>query len=128
MTVRKRISTGDSWESVVGYSRAIRVGSLVEVAGTTAIKDGQIVGKDDPYQQARFILEKIQRALEEAGAKVEHVVRTRIFVTDIAHWQQVAKAHGEFFRDIRPASTMLEVSALVSPEMLVEIEVTAWIE
>jgi enamine deaminase RidA (YjgF/YER057c/UK114 family) len=128
MAERKRISTGDSWESVVGYSRAIRFGSVVEVAGTTAVKDGQVVAKGDPYGQTRFILEKIQGALKEAGASLEHVVRTRIFVTDIAHWQQVGKAHGEFFRDIRPASTMVEVSGLVNPEMLVEIEVTAVVD
>ena len=125
MAERKRISTGDPWESVVGYSRAFRVGNVVEVAGTTAVKDGQVVAKGDPYAQTRFILEKIQKALEEAGARMEHVVRTRIYVTNIAHWQQVGKAHGEFFRDIRPASTMIEVSALVNPAMLVEIELTA---
>ena len=128
MAERKRISTGDSWESVVGYSRAIRVGSVIEVAGTTAVKDGEVVAKGDPYGQTRFILEKIKGALEEAGGKMEDVVRTRIFVTNITHWQQVGKAHGEFFRDIRPASTMVEVSALVTPDMLVEIELTAIIE
>ena len=125
MATRKLISTGDPWESVVGYSRAIRFGSIIEVAGTTAVKDGQVVAKGDPYGQTKFILEKIKGALEEAGGKMEDVVRTRIFVTDIAHWQQVGKAHGEFFRDIRPASTMVEVSALVNPEMLVEIELSA---
>jgi len=128
MTERKRISTGDPWESVVGYSRAIRTGSVVEVAGTAAVRDGKVVGKGDPYAQAIFILEKIKAALEETGAKLEHVTRTRIFVTDIAHWQQVGKAHGEFFRDIRPASTMVEIQRLINPDMLVEIEVTAMIE
>lgn len=128
MASRKLISTGDPWESVVGYSRAIRFGNVIEVAGTTAVKDGQVVAKGDPYGQTRFILEKIKGAVEEAGGKMEDTVRTRIFVTDIAHWQQVGKAHGEFFRDIRPASSMVEVSALVNPEMLVEIELTAVIK
>ena len=128
MTERKRITTGDPWEPVVGYSRAIRVGSVVEVAGTTAVREGVVVAKGDPYGQTRFILEKIKGALEEAGAKMEYVTRTRIFVTDIAHWQQVGKAHGEFFRDIRPASTMVEVRGLINPDMLVEIEATAVIE
>lgn len=128
MATRQRISTGDPWESVVGYSRAIRFGNVVEVAGTTAVKDGQVVFKGDPYNQTRFILEKIQGALKEAGATLDHVVRTRIYVTDIAHWQQVGKAHGEFFREIRPASTMVEVAGLVNPDMLVEIELTAVID
>ncbi|MBK6620951.1 MAG: RidA family protein [Saprospirales bacterium] len=128
MTERKLITTGDPWEPVVGYSRAIRVGSVVEVAGTTAVKDGHVVAKGDPYAQTRFILEKIKGALEAAGAKMEDVTRTRIFVTDISHWQQVGKAHGEFFRDIRPASTMVEVKGLINPDMLVEIEATAVLE
>ncbi len=128
MTERKLITTGDPWEPVVGYSRAIRVGSVVEVAGTTAVKDGHVVAKGDPYGQTRFILEKIKGALEAAGAKMEDVTRTRIFVTDISHWQQVGKAHGEFFRDIRPASTMVEVKGLINPDMLVEIEATAVVE
>ncbi len=126
---RLNISSGAKWESIVGYSRAVRVGNVIEVSGTTAVDDqGQVVGIDDPYEQTRFILAKIERALEEAGASLTDVVRTRMFVTDIARWEEIGRAHGERFGDIRPVATMVEVSALISPELLVEIEATAIVE
>ena len=123
---RINISSGAPWESVVGYSRAVRVGSTVEVAGTTAVDEqGNVVGPNDPYAQARYALQKIERALIAAGATLQDVTRTRIYVVDIGHWQEIGRAHGEFFRDIRPASTMVEVRRLIDPALLVEIEATA---
>lgn len=123
---RQRISSGTSWEKLYGYSRAVRVGDVVYVAGTTAVDDvGQIVGEGDPYAQARFIYEKIRRALGAANARLSHVVRVRTFVTDISWWTEVARAQGEVFTDIRPAATLVQVSALVDPKLLVEIEVEA---
>lgn len=127
--MRHRISSGAPWEPVVGYSRAVRVGRHVSVAGTTATDaDGRVVGLGDPHAQARFILQKIGKALAEAGASFEHVVRTRMFVTDIGRWQDVGRAHGEVFGEIRPATTMVQVAALIGPEYLVEIEADAMLD
>jgi enamine deaminase RidA (YjgF/YER057c/UK114 family) len=123
--MRKNISTGAKWEDIVGYSRAVRIGNTMEVSGTVAADDKGVVGEGDYYQQARFILQKIGKVLEQEGFSLKDVVRTRIFVTDISRWQEVGKAHGEVFRDIKPATSMVEVSALIAPEYLVEIEVTA---
>lgn len=123
---RVRISSGAVWEDRVGYSRAIRAGNLVEVAGTTAVDEsGEVIGEGDPYAQAVFILRKIERALKEAGSRMEDVVRTRMYVTDIGQWEEVGRAHGEFFSEIRPATAMVEVKALIDPRLLVEIEATA---
>ena len=123
---RQLISSGTKWERLYGYSRAVRAGNIVYVAGTTAVDDaGKVVGRGDPYRQARFVYEKIARALAEAGASLRDVVRVRTFVTDIAWWTEVARAQGEVFADIRPAATLVQVSALVEPELLVEIEVEA---
>lgn len=126
MSNRINISSGAQWEEIVGYSRAVRIGNLVEVAGTTAVDEtGQVVGVDDPAAQTRFILQKIEKALTQAGATLIDVIRTRIFVTDISRWEEIGRAHGEFFQTIKPASSMVEVKALISPALLVEIEVTA---
>lgn len=126
MTKRINISSGAKWEDIVGYSRAVRVGKIIEVAGTTAVDErGEIVGGNDPYAQTKYILQKIEKALVDAGASLKDVTRTRMFVTDISKWEEIGRAHGEFFREIKPAASMIEVKGLISPGLLVEIEVTA---
>lgn len=123
---RINYASGAKWEQIVGYSRAVKVGNTVEVTGTVAVDENNVlVGKDDAYQQTKFILQKIEKVLQRAGASIKDVVRTRMFVTDIKRWEEFGKAHGEVFIDVKPCTTMVEVSALISPEYLVEIEATA---
>ncbi|MRG43625.1 RidA family protein [Chitinophaga sp. SYP-B3965] len=122
---RLNISSGAPWEAKVGYSRAVRIGNVVEVSGTVSQDGDKVIGLNDPYEQTKHALAKIEAALVKAGASLHDVIRTRIYVTDISRWEEVGRAHGEFFQAIRPATTMVEVSKLISPELLVEIEATA---
>ena len=123
---RTNYSSGAKWEEIVGYSRAVKIGNTIEVTGTVAIDDNnELVGNDDAYAQTKFIIEKIQKVLQRAGASLNDVVRTRMFVTDISRWEEYGKAHGEFFKDIRPCTSMIEVKGLIAPEYLIEIEATA---
>jgi enamine deaminase RidA (YjgF/YER057c/UK114 family) len=129
MSRRTNYSSGSKWEEIVGYSRAVKVGNVVEVTGTVASgDDGNVVGKNDPYVQTKYIYEKIQKVLQQAGAEMKDVVRVRMFVTDISRWQEYGKAHSDFFKNIKPCNTMVQVSALIEPDYLIEIEATAIIE
>ena len=125
MNNRLNISSGAKWEDIVGYSRAVRVGNIIEVAGTTAVdEEGNIIGLNDPYEQTKYIIQKIEKALKSAGASLKDVVRTRMFVTDISKWEEIGRAHGEFFREIKPAASMIEVKGLIGTELLIEMEMT----
>jgi enamine deaminase RidA (YjgF/YER057c/UK114 family) len=125
MSERKNFSSGAKWEDIVGYSRAVQIGNQLEISGTVATDDNGVVGKDDFYAQTKFILQKIEKVLHQADFRLENVVRTRMFVTDISYWEEIGKAHGEFFKNIKPVTSMIEISALIDPDYLVEIEVTA---
>lgn len=121
----EKISSGSKWEDFVGYSRAVKIGNLIEVAGTTAHDGNKIIGIGNAYEQTKFILQKMENTLSKLGAKMENTIRTRMYVTDISKWEEIGKAHGEVFKNIKPVSTMIEAKSLISPEMLVEIELTA---
>lgn len=124
--IRTNFSSGAKWEDIVGYSRAVRVGNIVEVTGTVAVDDNSnLVGGNSAYEQTKFIIQKLERVLQQAGSSLKEVVRTRMFVTDISRWQEYGKAHGEFFATIKPCTSMIEVKGLISPEYLIEIEATA---
>jgi enamine deaminase RidA (YjgF/YER057c/UK114 family) len=123
---RTNYSSGSKWEDIVGYSRAVKIGNIVEVTGTVASgDDGNVVGKDDAYAQTKFIYQKIEKILQRAGAEMKDVIRVRMFVTDIARWHEYGRAHSEFFKEIKPCNTMVEVSALIEADYLIEIEATA---
>jgi enamine deaminase RidA (YjgF/YER057c/UK114 family) len=122
---RKNISSNTKWEDIVGYSRAVRVGNIIEVAGTTAVDGEEVIGVGNPYKQTKFIFQKIEKALIEAGASIKDVVRTRMFVTNMDDWEEIGRAHSEVFKEIKPASTMLEVSRFIDVKILLEIEVSA---
>ena len=125
--MRQNISSGAPWENEVGYSRAVRIGNTIEISGTAPVRDGKTIG-DNAYEQTKVCLEIIKDALEKAGGKIDDVVRTRMFVTDITQWAAIGKAHGEVFGNIKPVTSMVEVKALIDPQMLVEIEATAIVE
>ena len=123
---RTNYSSGAKWEDIVGYSRAVRIGNTIEVTGTVAVDDNsQLVGGDNAYEQTKYVIQKIENVLKRAGASLKDVVRTRMFVTDISRWEEYGKAHGEFFKDIKPCTSMIEVKGLISKEYLIEIEATA---
>ncbi|WP_422091597.1 RidA family protein [Tenacibaculum ovolyticum] len=126
MNKRKNITTGSPWEDKVGYSRAVQIGNIIEISGTTATgKDGNIVGVNDSYLQTKTIIETVKKVLTNMDYSLKNIIRTRIYTTDISTWEAIGKAHGEYFGDIKPTTTMIEISGLVNPEMLVEIEFTA---
>jgi len=125
MAERINFSTNTAWENKVEYSRAVKVGNIIEVAGTTAVLDGKVVGAGSPYEQSKFIFQIIEKILQQAGCSMKNVVRTRTFTTDISKWEEMGRAHAEFFKDIRPAATMVEVKSLINLDLLVEIEVSA---
>ena len=126
MSSRINYSSGSKWEDIIGYSRAVKVGNIIEVTGTVASgENGEIVGKDDAYAQTKFVYQKIEKVLQQAGAGMKDVVRVRMFVTDISLWQEYGRAHSEFFKEIKPCNTMVEVNALIDPGYLIEIEATA---
>lgn len=123
--MRTNYSTGGKWEDLVGYSRAVKIGNTLEVSGTVATEGSDVVAKGNFYGQTKFIIEKIEKVLKQAGFELKDVVRTRIFVTDISNWEAVGKAHGEFFKEIKPVTSMVEISGLIDPDYLIEIEVSA---
>jgi enamine deaminase RidA (YjgF/YER057c/UK114 family) len=125
MNKRMNIKSATIWEDKIGYSRAVRIGNLIEVSGTAAIDGDRIIASGDPYQQTKFIIKKIEKAIKEAGGDLMDIIRTRIYVTDIKYWEDVGKAHGEIFKDIKPATSMVEVKSLIDPNFVVEIEATA---
>ncbi len=126
--MRKNISGGSPWEDIVGYSRAVRIGNIFEIAGTTAIKDGKPYAIGNAYEQTKYVLSVIKEILEKEGLRLENIIRTRMFVTDISKWEEYGKAHGEFFGNIKPVATMVEVSSLIDKGLMVEIEVSAVID
>ncbi|MBG6133433.1 enamine deaminase RidA (YjgF/YER057c/UK114 family) [Aquimarina sp. EL_43] len=129
MKNRKNVSSGSPWEDIVGYSRAVKVGNIIEVSGTTATgKDGNIIGIDNPYLQTKTIIETAKNVLEEMGYSLDNVIRTRIYTTDISQWEAIGKAHGEYFGTIKPTTAMVEIAKLINPDMLVEIEFTAIVD
>ena len=128
MQRRINIESGAPWEDKVGYCRAVRIGNIIEISGTTSVDGDSLIGKDDLYSQTKFIILKIEKALQNAGAELTDVVRTRMYVTDISKWEEAAKAHAEFFGTIKPVTTLVEVSSLIDPDMLIEIEASAVIQ
>jgi enamine deaminase RidA (YjgF/YER057c/UK114 family) len=125
MKNRINISSGAKWEEIIGYSRAVKIGNTIEISGSVALKDGELIGEGDPYLQSIRCLEVIKESLEKLGATLDDVIRTRIFVKDIGHWNEIGKAHGEYFKTIKPATSMVEVNKLINPQFLVEIEASA---
>ena len=125
MKKRENISSGIIWEDKVGYSRVVKVGDLIEISGTTAVNGSEVIAVGDPYEQTKFIIEKFSSVLEEAGSSLKDIVRVRIYVREISHWEKVGKAFSEYFKNIKPAATLIEVNALIEPQLLVEMEATA---
>ncbi len=125
MSSRKNFSSGGKWEDIIGYSRAVQVGNHLEISGTVAADENGVVAKGNVYEQTKFIIKKLEGVLQDANFSLADVVRTRLFVSNIKQWEEIGKAHGEFFKDIKPATSMVEVSALIDPDYLIEIEITA---